>query len=156
MTRLTEAITNTTVPAPDEFIHHSRMGQVVNKWVETAPGADQTVLTNATLVYNIPEGKMFFIAGAIYAVTTASDSCVFDLGYTSAVDGAGDFTAVIHSLKDVTGTARTGSCTHHEAFRLPICLRYSDGVRSITWRVDANDAIAEIMVGFYGWYEDEL
>lgn len=52
-----------------------------------------------------------------------------------------------------TGAAVTGAEDFDLTITPPIRLRYADGVRSITFRVNANDAGATINVAWHGWKE---
>ena len=55
----------------------------------------------------------------------------------------------------VTGTAASGRTSASHQFNPPLCVNYSSGARSITIRVDANDASCVISTGWHGWVEKE-
>lgn len=125
------------------------------------PGASQTVLTNGPAgdqpgVYlNLASGQQVLLREMCFGVNTASDSCYYELGVTSAANGGGTFTPITPRFYIRTGAAPTGRSTYDKAMNPPPCLKYSDGVRSITYRVEANDANCEITAAFHGWLEDE-
>lgn len=88
-----------------------------------------------------------------YGLTTNSDSCTYELGYTDAANGGGTFTPITVERHVATGAAVTGAEDFDLTITPPIRLRYADGVRSITFRVNANDAGATINVAWHGWKE---
>lgn len=121
-----------------------------------------TVLTDGPagdqpgIYYNLAQGKQVFISQFCYGLTTASDSCTFEIVTTDAANGAGNVTARTLERHLATGTSPNGRAD----FDLTIDpalgpLRYSDGIRSITMRVNANDAGATINAGWHGWVEQE-
>ena len=84
-----------------EMAQRSRIGDGLHKWVnEKTPGANAVVLTDATLYYDIPEGKQVFIRKAWAILLTLSDTCTFNLVSCSAIAGGGVAT-------DVDGHQRT-------------------------------------------------
>ena len=134
----------------------TREGRTVCKWAnDITPGADQTVLTDANLVYNLPEGKRFIIIQICMELTTASDTVEFELGFTDQINGAGTFTPVTPERILKTGSTSNGFDGITFYVVPPGVIRYSDGARSITFRVDCNDASATITPTFHGWIEDE-
>jgi hypothetical protein len=135
----------------------ARYGQGLTKWVDgKTPGASQVVLTDAGLVYNIPCGKQVLVRQMCFGIHTVSDNCTFEIGYTSQPDGAGVFTPIAKHIYVATGNTPTGKEDHDVIYRPPIRVRYCDGARSITIRVDANDANCVVCAGWQGWWEDEI
>jgi hypothetical protein len=135
----------------------ARYGMALHRWVQgITPGDAQVVLTDAGLVYNILPRTQVIVRQVHFGVHTASDDCEFEIGSTDQPDGAGTFTPITHHEFIKTGTAPTGRIDQDVIYRPPIRVRYRDGARSITFRVDANDASCEICCGFDGWYEDEV
>lgn len=121
-----------------------------------------TVLTDGPaagqpgIYYNLAAGTQVFITQFCYGVTTASDSCTFEIVSTDAASGAGVVTARTVERHMATGTAATGKLDGDTFFDPPMGpLRYSDGIRSITIRVNANDAGCAINTAWHGWWEDE-
>ena len=108
------------------------------------------------IYYNLASGEQVFITQVCYGLTTASDSCTFELGTTDAANGGGTFTPRMLERHLATGATVSG----REDFDLTITpplgpLKYSNGVRSITFRVNANDSGAAINAGWHGWKENE-
>ena len=85
-------------------------------------------------------------------LTTASDSCTFELGYTDAANGGGTFYPMTMERHVATGTSPQGRFDFDLTITPPLGpLQYADGVRSITFRVNANDASASINVAWHGF-----
>ena len=106
--------------------------------------------------YNLSPGEQVFVTQICYGVLTASDSCTFELGTTDQANGAGTFTPRTLERHVATGTAATGKLDQDLDIRPALGpLRYSDGIRSVTFRVNANDAGCTINAGWHGWAEDE-
>ena len=134
----------------------AKQGHGVCGWAnEVTPGLNPIVLTNAQLVYNVPQGRKVMVTQYCYAVETASDNCQFEFGYTTGADGTGTFYPQGPHKHVYTGASNTGRTAYDQDIHPPMVLAYSKGVRSITFRVDANDANCEITVGWHGWWEEE-
>ena len=139
-----------------EMAQRSRLGDGLHKWVcNKTPGATEVVLTDTTLIYNIPEGKQIFIRKAWILLTSASDNCHGTLVSCNAVAGGGTPTNLDGCLVVHSAAAMYGSEHYERDYRVPIRVRYSDGARSISIKVNANDASTEISVGWQGWVESE-
>ena len=134
----------------------SREGRGICGWAnEVTPGAALKVLTDATLVYNIPAGKRVMVSQYCYAVETNSDNCQFEFGWTTAVDGGGVFHPLGPHKHVYTGAANQGRTAYDQDINPAARIAYSQGARSLTFRVNANDASCEITVGWHGWWEEE-
>jgi hypothetical protein len=138
-------------------------GDGLNYWINNKiPGAVQIVLTDGPagafpgVYYNLERGDAVLISQTIYGVNTLSDSCEFELGYTTQAAGAGTFYPIWAKYISSTGGTFFGVRTYLDILDPPLVLRYLDGVRSITFRVNANDAACEITAGWRGWKESEL
>lgn len=125
------------------------------------PGAAQTVLTNGPagdqpgIYYNIPSGERVLVRTLCVGVITASDSCYFEFGHTDAVNGGGTFTPISPRFYVRTGAAPTGRSTYDKPMSPPPCIKYSSGARSITLRVEANDANCQVSIAWNGWHETD-
>ena len=128
-------------------------GKGVCKWVnDKTPGTtNPLVLTDATLYYNLVAGELVVISCLLYGVLSASDSCHFEFGYTSAVAGGGDFTAVTPHFEATTGTVMSERTLQDMSPGTPLVIRYADGARSISVRVTANDNTCVVGCGFQGY-----
>lgn len=132
-------------------------GSALHRWVQDiTPGDTQIILTDTGLVYNIPPRTQVIVRQIHFGIHTASDDCEFEIGYTDQPNGAGTFTPITRHEFTRTGAAPTRRSDEDVIYRPPIRVRYRDGARSITFRVDANDASCDICCGFDGWYEDEI
>jgi len=140
----------------DNALQASRRGDSLLKWVnDKTPGDALVVLTDATLYYDIPAGKRVLITHVSYGLITVSDDCHFELVSCSAVAGGGTPTAITFHMEAATGDRKSDKSIQRSDFDPPICVNYSSGARSITLRVNANDAAAVITCGWHGWVEDE-
>ena len=122
------------------------------------PGAAQIVLTEGLVPgvsYNILEGQIAVVTSCMYGLHTLSDDCHFEIGWTDAVDGGGVFTPLMAQFDFHTGNVQAGPVTKSERFAPPLGAWYRKGARSITWRVHANDAAAEITCHWHGMYVTE-
>lgn len=121
------------------------------------PGAAQIVLTNGPagdqpgIYYNLAAGEVVYVTLLCFGVITASDDCVFEFGYTDQPNGAGTFRPVTPEFFVRTGNAPNGRSTFEKRIEPFLPLRYADGVRSLTFRVDANDAAVTITVAYHGF-----
>ena len=118
------------------------------------PGAAQVVLTNGPagdqpgIYYNLAPGETIYITCMYWAVLSVSDNCYFELGYTDAPNGAGTFYPRTAAFYIGTGNTVASRTDATRDIRPYLRLRYVDGVRSITFRVDANDATAVVQCGY--------
>ena len=138
-------------------VHVARRGYGLHRWVnDKTPGSDSVVLTDATLVYNIPAGKQVLITSLNFDLITVSDDVHISLVSCSAVDGGGDATDISGHVHLFTGTTVDGAASKERPFNPPLHVTHTSGARSISMRVKANDAAAVISIGWHGWVENEL
>ena len=133
-------------------------GDVVCRWANNiTPGAVETVLTTAPappqpgIYYNLAAGDIVMVTQMCVELWTVSDSLAWELGYTTGVAGTGTFYPVTPKFIYKTGAAATGFDGVQIAITPPGPVRYSAGARSITFRVTANDAAAEITITWHGY-----
>jgi hypothetical protein len=138
-------------------IHNARRGNALHKYVndKTASGSLQ-VLTDATLVYNIPEGEQVLVTMMHYDLETVSDDCQYEVVATDAVDGGGTATTLCGHSHLFVGTGNNPAADRWRPFVPPMCIKYSAGYRSVTMRINANDSAAVIGCGWMGWHEKEV
>lgn len=140
----------------EEAIQASREGRCVNGWINAGTGySAQTVLTDAGFVVNVPEGERLVITDFSMTLGTTSDWLHVEFGYTDQVDGAGTFTPVTRMYLVKTGSNWIGNQPFIADFTVPLCIRYANGARSFTARVQTNDDNAEVYIGFRGWHEKD-
>ena len=137
-----------------------RRGTDIGRWInDKVPGASETVLTDGPagdqpgIYYNLAEGETVYITQFVYGITTVSDDCAFELGFTDAVNGGGTFQPFTPHRHVFTPAARSGFQDADIQISPPRRVAYADGARSITFRVDANDAACEITCGWHGFRE---
>lgn len=136
----------------------------VRHWVnDKVPGATLVVLTDGPaaggqpgIYYNLSPGRRVLVTGMDVDVGTEADNCHFELGYTDAANGAGNFTPVTGHRHIHTAAGRSGFTGYEVQFETAIPIRYSDGARSITFRVNANDASCEVTPEWAGWDEPDV
>lgn len=140
----------------DEAVHAALNGYTVCGFVnEIDPGAAQVVLTNPALVYNLNPGEVVMITGFCMELIDTSDNVRYELGYTSQPGGEGTFHAVTPARYVRTGanvSTFQGSTTE---IYPPAAVKYSDGARSITFRVDCGGAGTTITPAWHGYILQE-
>lgn len=112
-------------------------------WLNDETGVDgDTVLTNGPagdqpgIYYNLQNGDIVWITQICYGLTTVSDSCTYELGYTDQAGAAGTFTPITVERHIATAVNVLGRQDEDLTITPPLGpLRYSDGIRSITFRV---------------------
>ena len=140
----------------DKATQAARLGSGIHKWVnDKVPGDASVVLTDATLYYNIPAGHQVLITQLFLGIETVSDDCHSDMVSCDAVAGGGTPTAISGHFHIFTGANLVGTEDKEREFIPPILVKYSDGARSISVRVDANDASTVVTTGWMGWVEAE-
>jgi len=146
----------------DEVAAARRGDRVWGRVSEFIPGAAQIVMTTAlapNLVYNVQLGEKIMVASFEMAITTLSDSCWFELGYTGAIDGGGTFYPITNPYIISTGAALDGYEGHDVILTPPHVIKYAlgptlgSGARSITVRMTGSDAAVEVNCSWHGWRE---
>lgn len=134
----------------------ARRKQQCDGWINRKSGVNApTVLTDATLVYNLRADERVIITGIWYGIDTAASDAELELGWTTQASGAGAFTAITPILTHFTLQSLEQHLVKHEVFGTPKVLSYADGARSVTFRVLASGALVEVTVGYEGWIEKE-
>ncbi len=124
-------------------------------YVNQIPGVGLTVLTDAGLVLNIPEGYLYVVTSHEISIHTLSDDCLFQFGCCDAINGGGVFHADGHPDYLKSGAAQAVLVTQSHLYIPPLVIRYSEGSRSVTFQVTANDAACAISCGFDGFFMQE-
>ena len=139
----------------DVSLRAARRGDALHKWVNAKkPGATEVALTDATLVYNIPEGKQVIILSAWLALSSVNDNIKANLVTSDLPDGVGTLTDIDGRMQTSSDAALYGNEYCERDYKVPLCIKHSDSVASITFEVDANDANCEISCGWQGWVEN--
>ncbi len=133
-----------------------REGRAVNRFRDdfTVGSLVSTVLTGVDIVTNIPEGYRFMLTRMLYDLLSLNDWAHYGFGSCSAVDGGGAFTLLAIEKHLATGANRNSYGGGHDDWEsLPLRVRYQDGARSVTIRVQVNDITAIVAVAYRGWLE---
>lgn len=128
-------------------------GRSLLKWVDdkVVGTTDATVLTDATLIYNLVAGEMVVITAIAWGLNTISDTLHTTIGYTDEASGAGTYTALTHHFETASGDKKTDIAPGHVDFIPVLVVKYSSGARCITMQVTVNDNTAEVTVGWHGF-----
>jgi hypothetical protein len=127
-------------------------------WInDKVPGSSQVVLTDGPagdqpgVYYNLLEGDTVVITQLCIELITSSDEVIYELGYTDAANGAGTFQPITPKRVYSTGASNLGF--EGVEFRVvpPEPITYASGARSITFRVNCNDAAAKITPAWHGY-----
>lgn len=133
------------------------------RWINDKDGvAALTVLTDGPggddpgIYYNLQPDEVAFISRFCYQLTTISDNLRIEWGYTNQPNGAGIFTPISPIFREQNG-ANLFRVAQVQALQPPASgVRYTNGARSITIRVQTNDAAARFMAYYVGWSEWDL
>ena len=140
----------------DAAIIAAREGRIMCGWAnEITPGAALTVLTTAGLVHDLVPGNRVMCTQYCYAVETTGDNCQFEFGWCNGLGGTGVFHPIGPHKHVFTEAANQGRTAFDQDMYPAAPVSYAAGARSITFRVQANDANCQITVGWHGWMEDE-
>ena len=134
----------------------SRAGQFACAMAnEITPGAALVVLTTPGLVFNLVPGNRCMMTQYCFAVETVNDDCSFEFGWCNGANATGVFHPIGPHKHVYTGAANQGITAFDQNIHPAMPVSYAWGARSITFRVQANDANCEITVGYHGYIEDE-
>ena len=144
------------VPSGAERVQAVREGRALRRWLnDTAPGAGLSVLSYGSLVYNLRPGQRVLVQDTHFGVISLNDDCHFEIGWTDQPDGAGNFTPFSAHRHVFTGAANVGYMDYDDELKPPACASYAAGARSVTFRVETNDAGCTIVCEWAGWLEQE-
>lgn len=135
-------------------------GRTLYRWLNNkVPGvAVPIVLTDGPvddqpgIYYNLSPGDNILISQIFFGINTTDNSCHFEIGWASGAAGTGIFHPLDLKRFVLTADKGDGTRTFTVAFDPPIeVLKYTNGVRSITFRVTPDNATCQISVGWRGW-----
>lgn len=136
--------------------------RLVCRWInDKVPGTDPVVLTDAAagdqpgIYYNLLPGDIVLASQICMELTTISDSVEFELGYTDQINGGGTFRPITPQRAYATGNIIQGFDGITFELTPPLSVTYASGARSITFRVDCNDADATITPAWHGLIVNE-
>lgn len=138
-------------------VHSLRRGGGVQKYVNSyeASGSEE-VIKDASIVFNLSEGKCLIITQAFAGIESINDNCYFKLVGTTEPDGEGDVVEASAHVFLRTGAIPEGSATEVYPFVPGFCVKYSSGIRSVTVQINANDGNCIVSCGYNGWEEKEV
>ena len=141
----------------DQGLRATRQGRHLHKYDNAITGlsGSHVVSTSSAIYQNIPEGKQIIIKMLCLGLETASDKLHAVPVGCSAVAGGGDATDLCHHLHVITGATPQGKVEFMHEYPVPLIAKYSDGYRSVSLALAANDSNAQAVVGWCGWIEDE-
>ena len=137
----------------------ARKGRQIRKFVSATKQPDITafVSTSANIYFNLTTTRSrVMVTSLVYGCHSTSDNLQVAVGYTTAANGAGTFTALTPDLGFHVAAAHAREEQVWQDLVPPLPVRYTaDSARSVTLRVTANDTSAEVNMGWYGYYEAE-
>ena len=132
--------------------HAARIGKGVTTWVnsKTASGSSQ-VLTDATLYKNIGVNETLFITAFHFNLETVSDDCCFSLVKCAEVAGGGAAVDIAGCAHIFTGGTMATGTAKERPFNPPLRVPYAAAAKSVSVKINSNDASAVISCGFHGY-----
>jgi len=138
-------------------LHAARVGAGVCGWINNTVGLNAlTVINDAGLYYNIPVDRRVVITMLCAGLNTVSDQIDFAMGFTDAINAGGAFYQCMPTKRYASAANRQHGLDYELKPPLPIVIRYSQGARCVTMRVQANDALAAVDLAWQGWVEREF
>lgn len=135
----------------------ARQGRAIHKWDDSVIGlsTEHVISTDSAIYYNIPAGKQVVIIRISVGLDTADDDGHLYVAGCSSVAGGGNATQLGHHIHYYSGSKKDGRGEHDHDFSPSLVIKYSDGYRSISLALAANDVDADLLVSWSGWVEDE-
>ena len=140
----------------DAGLRAAQTGRGLARWLDAdTVTASYVVSTNASIYFDIPEGKQVVVKSVVVGCETINEECAIYLVGCSAIAGGGSPTQFSHHFHMTVGDKKEGSVHLHEEFTVPAVIKYSDGHRSVSLAVKATDTATVVTYGWCGWVEDE-
>lgn len=137
-------------------LHAARVGASICGWINGAVGLNAlTVVNDGNIYYNLPNGHRVVITMICAGLNTISDQIDFDIGYTDQPNAAGNYYQMTPIKRYASPANKQFGLDYEIIFSIPLIVPYSWGARCITMRVQANDALAAVDLGWQGWLEKE-
>ncbi len=139
-------------------IRAARAGHSIHKWDDSITGlsTEHVVSTDAALYYDLPEGYQVMVTALVVGLDTINDEVHAYVAGCAAIAGGGDDTQLSHHIHYVTAVGKAGRSEVKHVFDPPLCVKYSDGYRSVSVAIAANDTDADVLVAWHGWVEREI
>ena len=140
----------------DPAIKAARTGRAIHKHVAGDTVTGSFVVQTATAIYfDIPAGKQVIITNINVGCEDADEFAALYLVGCSEVAGGGTPTQFHSEIHDHVGDKKEGKSHVDDDIYPPVCIKYSDGYRSVSVAVKATDTATVVDYGWMGWYEDE-
>lgn len=144
-----------------DAIFWARQGRLFTRWVSDKTDLSTlTVLTDGLsgegpgIYYNIEPRTQVFGSMVAFQLTSSNDWMRIEYGFTDQPNGAGNFTPITPIYRVQTGPHGI-SYPHLQLVLPPFPISRRTGARSVTARVQTNNAGARVMVSWLGWWEEE-
>ena len=140
----------------EQALRASREGRALHKHVagDTVTGSF-VVQTAAAIYYDIPAGKQVIVVNINVGCEDADEFAAAYIVACSAIAGGGTPTQKHAEIHDHVGDKKQGKSHVDDEIIPPVCIKYSDGHRSVSVAVKATDTATVVDYGWMGWYEDE-
>ena len=134
----------------------SREGRAIHKHVVGDTVTNSFVVQTATDIYfDIPEGKQVIVTNINVGCEDADEFAAAYIVACSAIAGGGTPTQKHAEIHEHVGDKKEGKSHVDDDIYPPLCIKYSDGNRSVSVAVKATDTNTVVDYGWMGWYEDE-
>jgi hypothetical protein len=144
---------------PEPGLEAAREGRSFCLYVnEKAVGSTEVVLTDSTLLHEVPVGRRTVIRSLHAHLSTDADTMTFDVVRTANADGSGAITVLtghFYLYTDTTGTAGNNLPAVDVVFDPPLVVTRDEG-QAVSVQATGNDAGAALTVHLYGWDEDAI
>lgn len=140
----------------DQGLRAARQGRAIHKWVaEGTVTGSYVVQTAAAMYFNIPVGQQVIVCSMHIGCDTADEFAGAYVVACSEVAGGGTPTQMHEGSHDHVGSKKEGHGHSEDVILPPLCIKYSDGHRSVSLAVKATDTNTVVDYGWSGWVEDE-
>ena len=140
----------------EQGLRAAREGRSIGKFEEAqnVTGA-YVVEVGVDTYFDIPEGMQVIVTHFHVGCDDADEFAGCYMVGCSATAGGGDATQTHHEIHDHVGTKKEGHDHVEEDINPPLCIKYSDGHRSVSMALIATDTDTVVNFGWTGWVEEE-
>jgi len=140
----------------DQGLRAAREGRAIHKHVTgDNVTAGFVVQTAAAIYYDIPAGHQVIVTSINVGCEDADEFAGLYLVGCAEVAGGGAATQHHEEIHEHVGDKKQGKSHVDDEIYPPICIKYSDGHRSVSVAVKATDTDTVVDYGWMGWVEDE-
>jgi len=140
-----------------QTLRAAREGRAIHKFKDedATVTAGFVVSTLASIYYDIPAGKQVIVDTVHYGINTVDDEITVYMVACAEITAGGAATQKMHHFFASSGTKKEGNGIVIAYLATPLCIKYSDGHRSVSMAVKATDTDAIATYGWCGYFEDE-